>query len=368
MIELSKVTKSYSGNTAVSDISFSVDAGEIVGFLGPNGAGKTTTMNIITGYITPTGGDARVDGIDVLSDPIAAKRRIGYLPEQPPLYGEMTVLEYLDFVYMLKRVKADSRSKHLDDVCGRAGIADVRGRLIRNLSKGYRQRVGLAQALIGDPGVLILDEPTVGLDPAQIIEIRETIKSLGKSRTVVLSTHILPEVSAVCDRVIVISRGKIVADGTPQSLAAQFSGGDKLLVRVAGEPDGAIKVLRAVDGVAFAESRGSSERGTCDFELKAAESADIRAPLFHALAGAGMPLLMMKSAELSLEEIFLRLTSGDAVIENDKMLDAQNSDVIGAFATDISTAEQSVEQKKRKNAKSPGGKKKPDGDEGEDAR
>ena len=217
MIEVKNLCKSYGSNRAVDNISFTAEKGEIIGFLGPNGAGKTTTMNILTGYISSTSGSARINGADILEDPIAVKKNIGYLPEQPPVYLDMTVDEYLKFVYELKRVKIPKIS-HLNEVCELVKITDIRKRLIRNLSKGYRQRVGLAQALVGNPPVLILDEPTVGLDPKQIIEMRVLIKKLGKNHTVILSSHILPEAQKVCDKIIIINNGKIAASGTLESL------------------------------------------------------------------------------------------------------------------------------------------------------
>jgi len=218
MIEVSHLTKVYGDKRGITDISFTINEGEIVGFLGPNGAGKTTTMNIITGYLSATSGTAKVGGIDVLEDPIAAKKNIGYLPEHPPLYLDMKVSEYLNFVYELKNADLPSRKNHIAEICELVGIEEVYQRVIKNLSKGYRQRVGLAQALIGNPTVLILDEPTVGLDPRQIVEIRNVIKELGKRRTVILSTHILPEVEAICERVLVINKGVIIADDEPQNL------------------------------------------------------------------------------------------------------------------------------------------------------
>jgi len=217
MIEVKNLTKKYGSNTAVDDISFTAESGKILGFLGPNGAGKSTTMNILTGYISSTSGSATLNGIDILQDPIAAKKLIGYLPEQPPVYLDMTVNEYLKFVYELKGSKIP-RNSHLDEICSLVKITEMRKRLIRNLSKGYRQRVGLAQALIGNPPILILDEPTVGLDPKQIIEIRSLVKKLGKSHTVILSSHILPEVQAVCDKVVIINEGKIVVDDSLENL------------------------------------------------------------------------------------------------------------------------------------------------------
>jgi ABC-2 type transport system ATP-binding protein len=251
MIEVSGLTKTYGKKRGINDITFSIDEGEIVGFLGPNGAGKSTTMNVITGYLSATAGSAKVADIDILENPLEAKRHIGYLPEQPPLYLDMTAQEYLNFIYNIKNVDSKKlpRKEHIDQICEMVGITHVRGRVMSNLSKGYKQRCGLAQALIGDPDVLILDEPTVGLDPKQIIEIRNVIKDLGKNRTIILSTHILQEVSAVCERVLVINEGRMVADDKPEHLAALVSGKHKLQFRIAGPKDQIVSRLRAVDGV-----------------------------------------------------------------------------------------------------------------------
>ena len=308
MIEVRNLTKRYGAGRGVDDISFTVPEGQIVGFLGPNGAGKTTTMNIITGYLSPTAGDVSVGGVDMLKNPREAKRHIGYLPENPPLYLDMRVDDYLDFVYDLKGVKAASRKKHLDDVLEMADIGDVKSRLIKNLSKGYRQRVGLAQALVGDPDALILDEPTVGLDPRQIIEIRNVIKTLGKSRTIILSTHILPEVSAVCERVLVISQGQIVADDRPQNLAGAISSERLTLLRVAGPKDQVQSLLRSRDGVKSVEPVGELEAGSWDFVVESMPNIDIRKPLFSALAAASFPILMMRPQNATLEEVFIKLT------------------------------------------------------------
>lgn len=227
MIQVKNITKTYGMNKAVDNISFTAEEGEILGFLGPNGAGKSTTMNILTGYISSTSGSAFIGGIDILEDPIAAKKKIGYLPEQPPLYSDMTVDEYLNFIYALKKSKLP-KNTHLSEICELVKITDMRKRLIGNLSKGYRQRVGLAQALVGNPPILILDEPTVGLDPKQIIEIRSLIKKLGENHTVILSSHILPEIQAVCDKIVIINEGKIVADGTLEHLRSEFKSDEQL--------------------------------------------------------------------------------------------------------------------------------------------
>ncbi|MDR0819060.1 MAG: ABC transporter ATP-binding protein [Oscillospiraceae bacterium] len=309
MIEVSALTKTYGKKRGIDRISFAIGEGEIVGFLGPNGAGKTTTMNIITGYLSANSGAAYIGGIDVLEDPMNAKHKVGYLPEQPPLYPDMTVEEYLNFIYELKLVTGMKRKVHLGEVCELVGLTDHYKRLIRNLSKGYKQRVGLAQALIGNPEVLVLDEPTVGLDPKQIIEIRNVIKSLGKNRTIILSTHILQEVSAICERVLVINNGQIVADDRPENLSALITGDRKLTIRVAGPQDAIKKVLREIDGVQYADVTIQAEPGAYDFLVEAKPNVDIRKPMFSALAKAGYPILQLKSMDLSLEDIFMQLVT-----------------------------------------------------------
>lgn len=308
MIEIKNLTKRYGAKKAVDNISFTVKRGEILGFLGPNGAGKTTTMNIITGYNSSTEGTVTVDGFDVVENPMECKKRIGYLPEQPPLYMDMTVMEYLNFVYDIKGVKKD-RDTHLNDILRLVKIQDVSHRLIKNLSKGYRQRVGIAQALVGDPEILILDEPTVGLDPKQIIEIRNVIKELGKDRTVILSSHILPEVSAICERVVIIAKGKIMAEDTPENLSKALEGESKYLVRVAGGLKETENILKNVSGVVQVEPAGQKEPETYDFIVDAENGTDIRREMFRALAAADLPILMLKPMGLSLEEVFLQLTS-----------------------------------------------------------
>ena len=308
MIEVSSLTKTYGHKRGIDRISFFVNEGEIVGFLGPNGAGKSTTMNIITGYLSANSGAARIAGIDILENPVEAKKHIGYLPEQPPLYLDMTVDEYLNFIYDLKDAKDLPRKEHVSEIAELVGLQNHRKRLIRNLSKGYKQRVGLAQALIGNPDVLILDEPTVGLDPKQIIEIRNVIKDLGKNRTIILSTHILQEVEAICERVIVINEGKIVADDQTTNLSALITGDRKLSVRVAGPMEAVRRVLRGVDGVQYAEATVKAEEGAYDYLVEAKPNIDIRKPMFTALARAGYPILQLKSMDLSLEDIFIRLT------------------------------------------------------------
>lgn len=314
MIEITNLTKRYGAQTAVDNISFNVSRGEIVGFLGPNGAGKTTTMNILTGYISSTAGTAKIDGQDILENPREVKKNIGYLPEQPPLYPDMTVDEYLNFIFELKKPELD-RKKHLGEVKSMVKIQNVSDRLIKNLSKGYRQRVGLAQALVGNPPVLILDEPTVGLDPNQILEIRNLIKTLGKKRTVILSTHILQEVSAVCERIIIINKGKIVAMGETDSLTHAAKSKSKYLLRAQGAQNTIEDVIKGVGGVTKAKSLGKREDAAFEFAVDAAR--DVRGALSGAIVNAGLQLLMLKPVDLSLEEVFLRITRGERVLGND---------------------------------------------------
>ena len=305
MIEIQNLTKRYGEKTVLNNVSFSVKKGEIVGFLGPNGAGKTTTMNILTGYISSNEGVVTVDGFDVLQSPFEVKKRIGYLPEQPPLYFDMTVMEYLNFVYDLKHVSGD-RVSHINDILEKIHIQDVAGRLIKNLSKGYRQRVGLAQALIGNPEVLILDEPTVGLDPKQMIEIRNLICELGKDHTVILSSHILSEISAICERVIILNRGNIVAVDTPQNLSERMIG-SCYRITVKGEQDAILSVLKNTAGVLNAEA---TDMGDYRVELSSGtDDNQVLEQLFYHLAENKMPILQEKPEEISLEDIFLRLTS-----------------------------------------------------------
>lgn len=308
MIEVQNLTKHYGAHCAVDHISFEVKEGEILGFLGPNGAGKSTTMNILTGYLSSTDGSVKIGGYDILEEPNAAKANIGYLPELPPLYMDMTVREYLDFMYDLKKCKLP-RVQHIAEICKIMKIEDVYGRLIKNLSKGYKQRVGMAQALIGNPPVLVLDEPTVGLDPSQIIEIRSLIKALGKRHTIILSSHILPEVEAICDRIIIISNGKIVADDTAENLIRNHSSDRRMMVRVAGPAFEVEKLIHGIDGVKHVSALTSREAGTTDFAIELREGADIRYTLFEKLSEHNFSLLSSHSMERSLEDIFMSLTS-----------------------------------------------------------
>ncbi|MBQ4047454.1 MAG: ATP-binding cassette domain-containing protein [Clostridia bacterium] len=311
MIEVTNLVKHYGDKKAVNDISFTINDGELVGFLGPNGAGKSTTMNVLTGYLSATSGSAKINGVDILEDPINAKRHIGYLPEQPPLYMDMTVNEYLDFICDLKGVK-DGRKQHIDDMCELTGITHVYKRMIRNLSKGYKQRVGLAQALIGNPEVLILDEPTVGLDPIQIIEIRNVIKDLGKKRTVILSSHILPEVQAICERVLVINHGEIIANDTPANLSRYVDIDRKMQIRVAGSVEKVQPLLARIPEMERVIFEGDIEPETCDFILEPKSQIDIRKTVFNTLANAGCPILMFSPVSASLEDIFIKLTAEQA--------------------------------------------------------
>ena len=310
MIEVCNLSKNYGNKLAVDNISFTANDGEILGFLGPNGAGKSTTMNMLTGYLSSSGGCARINGIDVLEDPIGAKKNIGYLPEQPPLYLDMTVNEYLNFVYGIKRCKMPKKS-HLGEIKSLTKIDDVQNRVIRNLSKGYRQRVGLAQALVGNPATLILDEPTVGLDPKQIIEIRSLIKKLGKNHTVILSSHILPEVQAVCDRIVVINRGKLVANDTAENLSHNLSADHKVTVRIEGAEKDVKAILEQIPDMEEVHVGREVESNVFEYELNAREGADIRREVFKRMAARNYPILMMRNSELTLEEIFLKLTTGD---------------------------------------------------------
>ncbi len=314
MIEVKNIVKSYGDKYAVKDISFTVETGEIVGFLGPNGAGKSTTMNILTGYLSANSGTALIDGIDILENPTEAKRLIGFLPEQPPLYMDMTVREYLEFVYDLKKCKFPKK-EHLKEICELMKIEDVYNRMIKNLSKGYRQRVGFAQALVGNPPILILDEPTVGLDPRQIIEIRKLITRLGKKHTVILSTHILQEVQAVCDRIIVINKGQLVADGNAETLAHKEAGNRRLVARIAGNKAEVKKAIRAMNSVLSCEELGTKEQGTTDFLIESEPNVDIRKMLFRLLSDRGWILMGLKSMDMSLEDVFVSLITNEGGVE-----------------------------------------------------
>ena len=308
MIEVRNLVKKYDNHTAVDHLNFVVEKGKIYGFLGPNGAGKSTTMNMITGYIASTEGEVLIDGHNILSEPEEAKKKIGYLPEMPPLYQDMSVTEYLRFVAELKSNPKEKREQNIKEVMSTTRLHDVKNRLIRNLSKGYKQRVGLAQALLGYPEVIILDEPTVGLDPKQIIEIRDLIKSLGKKHTVILSSHILSEVSAVCDYVLIIDHGKLVASDSPENLSRLMSGTNSLELTVKGEQQEIRNALALVENMEDIIYHESIVDGACDFSVKIRGEQDMRENIFFALAEAKCPIPKMQPSNMSLEEVFLKLT------------------------------------------------------------
>jgi len=311
VIEVQHLTKRYGRVTAVDDVSFRVERGEILGFLGPNGAGKTTTMRILTGYMPATEGKAIVAGFDVFDQPIEAKRRTGYLPETPPLYPDMSVIEYLDFVAKIKGVPSSGRRDRVRGAMERTRVADMANRACSKLSKGYRQRVGLAQALIHNPDVLILDEPTAGLDPKQIIETRQLIKDLAGDHTVILSTHILPEVSQTCQRVVIINNGRVVAIDTPDNLTARLRGNETLYVQVdanGGDAGSALSAIPGVTRVAQADHRD----GIMGFEVESEHGHDVRRDLARAIVSQGWGLLELRPMRMSLEEIFLSLTTDEA--------------------------------------------------------
>jgi len=315
MIEIQNLTKRYGQITAVNNLNFTVEKGEILGFLGPNGAGKSTTMKIITGYISSTEGSVKVGGYDIMENPREVKKRIGYLPEQPPLYVDMTVYEYLDFVSDLKGVDKRKKAGQIKDIMELVKIGDHRGRLIKNLSKGYKQRVGLAQALIGNPEVLILDEPTVGLDPKQIIEIRKLIKALGNEHTIILSSHILPEVSAVCERVVIINKGEIAAVDTPENLSKGLGNASKFSITIAGPKSSVISYIKEIYGVKYVEAGAEKEKDAFSYIVEADKDVDVRRPIFYAMAKAGYPIIELKSLSMSLEDIFLQLTTEEKEVE-----------------------------------------------------
>ena len=308
MIEVSHLTKRYGNHLALSDLSFTIPNGQIYGLLGPNGAGKSTTMNILTGCLAATSGEVRIDGVDIFEDPMAAKRHLGYLPEQPPVYMDRTPWEYLRFVARAKGVK--NLAQEVDRVMDLTQIADVRDRLIRNLSKGYRQRVGIAQAILGDPDIIILDEPTVGLDPKQITEIRELIQKLGENKTVILSSHILGEVQAVCERLLILSKGKLVACDTPANLEKQMSSASALEIDVCASKEQAEKLLSRLPNVQSFKGKGTADRCQIRLETEKEHLEDLSKAVFFALAEAKAPLLAMTPTKASLENIFLELTDG----------------------------------------------------------
>ena len=307
MIEVKDLVKKYGSHLAVDHLSFTLESGKIYGFLGPNGAGKSTTMNIMTGYLGATQGSVLIDGHDILKEPEEAKKHIGYLPELPPLYMDMTVQEYLEFAAELKKLPKEKRKSDISEVMKLTRLQDVSGRLIKNLSKGYKQRVGLAQAILGFPEIIILDEPTVGLDPKQIIEIRELIRTLSKKHTVILSSHILAEVREVCDYILIISKGKLVASDTPENLELLRNGASSLELEVKAAPETARAILSTIDDINTMEMHIENENLT-RIKLETKNGADIREAVFYAFAEEKCPLLEMKTAKASLEDIFMELT------------------------------------------------------------
>ena len=324
MISVTGLSKRYGSHLAVKNVNFNIEKGEVIGFLGPNGAGKSTIMNILTGYLSLTQGKVEIDGFDITENPEEAKKRIGYLPELPPLYMDMKVREYLDFVYDLKKVKFPKKS-HINEILKLVKIDDVQNRLIKNLSKGYRQRVGFAQALIGNPDVLILDEPTVGLDPKQIIEIRNLIAKLGKNHTIILSSHILSEIQSVCKRVIIINQGEIIADDISENLSAKLSSDLSLVARIICSENEMLETLKTVKDVKSVVCLGCKENGSFDFLIEPEDNCDIRAAVFERVVSRGKTLLSLTCNSASLEQVFLKLTE---VTDNDearKMLGTENN-------------------------------------------
>ena len=311
MIKIEHLVKRYGSMCALDDVSFEIAEGEIVGFLGPNGAGKSTTMNIITGYLSSSSGKVEVNGVDILENPIDSKKMIGYLPEQPPLYVDMTVDEYLNFVYDLKDCKLDRRA-HIGEICDVVKIADVRKRLIKNLSKGYRQRIGIAQALIGNPDVIILDEPTVGLDPKQIIEVRNLIRTLGKKHTVILSTHVLSEVQAVCERIVIINRGRIIANERTADITRKLDDNRRYNLKVCGPQKEVLNTLRSKNGIKKVEPLTERDGDSYAFYIESEPGVDVRKSIFYTLAEKNWPLIGLEAVGADLEDVFIRLTSGEA--------------------------------------------------------
>lgn len=313
MIEVNHLTKKYGGHLALNDLSFTVEDGKIYGLLGPNGAGKSTCMNIMTGYIAASEGEVKINGIDIVKDAEEAKKHIGYLPEIPPLYPDMKVREYLEFAAELKKVKKEDRRQEIDDVMEKTFISDMQNKLIKNLSKGYKQRVGFAQAMLGNPSVIILDEPTVGLDPKQILEIRDLILNLKKEHTVILSSHILSEVSAVCDEIMIISKGKMVACDTADGLSRRMQGEDELKLEVKGTENNIRRMLSEIEGIRTFETRMNKNKDLVEVHLLVEKGCDIREDLFYKMADEKCPIYKMELSTKSLEDIFLELTSNESV-------------------------------------------------------
>ena len=318
MIKVKNLTKTYVREKALDNVSFSLGEGDILGFLGPNGAGKSTTMNIITGYLSADSGTVEIDGLDILENPTEAKKKIGYLPEIPPLYNDMTVQGYLEFIFKLKKIRLPMR-EHISKICDMVKITDVKGRIIKHLSKGYRQRVGLAQALLGEPPVLILDEPTVGLDPQQIIEIRKLIRDLGKKHTIILSSHLLSEVQAVCDKIIIINNGKIVTEGLTDELTATGKSTTRMNLIIEGRMQQVYSLLQRIDGITNVTEQGECEKGCYEYVIES--SRDVRRLVFRAFAKTDYNILSMKPVSVSLEDTYLDIITGKAEEENKNVSD-----------------------------------------------
>ncbi len=340
MIEVKNLVKRYGNHTAVNDLSFTVDRGQVLGFLGPNGAGKSTTMNIITGYISATEGTVTVNGIDVYEEPETVKKMIGYLPEQPPLYPDMTVREYLDFIADIKKVKKNQKVRMLGDVMEATKITHMSERLIKHLSKGYKQRVGLAQAIMGYPELIILDEPTVGLDPKQIIEIRDLIRELSKNHTVILSSHIMQEVSAVCDTVLIIDKGQLILSDKPENLSARLGVTGLMKLTIKGDSETVISALRKNDKITNIEEDAEKEEGIVKLTLYCGENDDIREDVFYAMCEAKTPILEMQTVRMSLEDVFLKVTNQ----ENTSPLEEEE------LPSDVSLDESKSEEEETSNA------------------
>ena len=347
MITIDHLVKNYGSFRALDDISFHVAKGEIVGFLGPNGAGKSTCMNILTGFLSSNSGVVKIGDVNVLSDPLAAKKQIGYLPEQPPVYPDMTVEEYLNFVYDLKSCKLN-RKKHIDEVCDVVRIKDVKKRIINNLSKGFKQRVGIAQALIGNPPVIIFDEPTVGLDPKQIIEVRNLIRNLGRDHTVILSTHVLQEVQAVCDRIVIINKGKIVADELTENINRAVESNRRFNVKISGPAKEILTVLKSMTGVTYAEQLAAKDGDAYTYAVESEYGVDIRKKLFFEMASRGWAIIGLEAMGMSLEDVFLAVVN--RTDENRLTRNKQKRTYRGAASAEKNAADEILRRTEEKKA------------------
>lgn len=352
MIEVKNLVKRYGNHAAVNDLSFTVETGKVVGFLGPNGAGKSTTMNMITGYIAPTEGEVLIDGIDIMDEPELAKKNIGYLPEIPPLYSDLKVREYLSFVAELKKVSKKDRNIEVHKIMSKTKTLDVSERLIKHLSKGYKQRVGLAGAMMGNPDILILDEPTVGLDPSQIIEMRELIRELSKNHTVLLSSHIMQEISAVCDEIIIINEGKMITKDTPENITKKMVDTNGVHVVVKGDKTKLKEALRTISGIKNVsyDNDKDTEEDTTGLTIYCAEDEDIRVDLFYALAKAECPLIEMNKLDTSLEDAFLALTRGGSKQYGGRKLKKLKSEKKDKAETECELQNENENQNSEKNA------------------